>query len=130
MAQLTKNFSLEEMTVTNSGLPNVPNAEQLHFLQLLCEQVLQPIRDAYGKPIKVNSGFRSTEVNRSSHGVENSQHLKGQAADITCENNKELFDFIVKNKFVVDQIIDEKNYRWIHISFCPNANRNQILHIK
>jgi len=127
---MTKNFTLAEMCHTNSGLVNKPNETQHHYLRMLCEKVLQPIREAYGKPITVNSGFRTSAVNKAVGGVETSQHTKGQAADITCENNKELFDFIVKNKFTFDQLIDEKNYRWLHISYVPNGNRQQILHIK
>ena len=130
MKQLSKNFSLAEMIKTSSKSLNIPNAEQEHYLQLLCERCLQPIRDLYGKSITVNSGFRSILVNKEKGGVSNSQHLTGQAADITCEDNKALFDLIVKSKIEFDQLIDEKKYTWLHISYKPNANRKQILHLK
>lgn len=128
MTQLSKNFSLKEMTATNSGLPNVPNAEQLHYLTLLCEKVLEPLRYIYGKPIKVNSGFRSVEVNKAIGGAATSQHCKGQAADITAgskEENEKLFKILATRDF--DQLINEKNYSWIHVSFVPNGNRKQKL---
>lgn len=128
--QITKNFSLAEMTVTHSKFENNPNAEQLHYLTLLCERVLQPIRDLYGKSITVNSGFRSALVNKEIGGVPTSQHCRGMAADIRCENNKELFYLIVKSKIPFDQLLDEHNFQWLHISYNQNANRNQILHIK
>ena len=128
MTQLSKNFSLKEMTATNSGLPNVPNEDQLHYLTLLCEKVLEPLRYIYGMPIKVNSGFRSAEVNKAIGGAATSQHCKGQAADITAgskEENEKLFKILATRDF--DQLINEKNYSWIHVSFVPNGNRKQKL---
>ena len=128
MTQLSKNFSLKEMTATNSGLPNVPNDEQLHYLTLLCEKVLEPLRYIYGKPIKVNSGFRSADVNKAIGGAATSQHCKGQAADITAgskEENEKIFKILSTRDF--DQLINEKNYSWIHVSFVPNGNRKQKL---
>ena len=128
MTQLSKNFSLKEMTATNSGLPNVPNEDQLHYLTLLCEKVLEPLRYIYGRPIKVNSGFRSEDVNKAIGGAATSQHCKGQAADITAgskEENEKLFKILATRDF--DQLINEKNYSWIHVSFVPNGNRKQKL---
>jgi hypothetical protein len=128
MTQLTKNFSLEEMTVTKSNLKNEPTAEQIHYLTLLCENVLQPLRNIYGKSIKVNSGFRSDDVNKAIGGVATSQHCKGQAADITAgspEENEKLFNILASRPF--DQLINEHNFTWVHVSFVPNGNRNQKL---
>lgn len=129
MTQLTKNFSLSEMTVTDCGLENTPNEDQKHYLKLLCDKVLQPLSDKYGKPIRVNSGFRSYAVNlHANKGVDRpSQHMKGQAVDIDngYEENKVLFDILSKMDF--DQLINEDNFGWVHVSFNPNANRKQKL---
>lgn len=96
----------------------------------MVNNILQPIRDKYGKPITVTSGFRSPSVNRLVGGSANSQHCKGEAADIKCENNKELWDLIIdminNKKIVVGQLIDEKNLNWIHISLPNEKRKNQI----
>ncbi len=132
MMNLTKNFTLEELTVTNSGLDNTPNCEEIGRLRVLCEKVLQPLRELYGKPIIVNSGFRSQAVNKAVGGAKNSQHAFGEAADITGGNAKEneILYNLVKNNFIFDQLIDEHNFRWVHISYTTRyPNRNQVLKI-
>ena len=105
-------------------------------MQRLIEQLLDPIRAAWGGPITVNSGYRSPELNKKVGGVSNSQHLKGEAADITvgsAEDNKRLFDKIVElqkaGKIAFDQLIDESNYAWVHVSYRSGKNRDQILHL-
>jgi len=130
--KLTNNFTLAELTVTNSGLPNVPNSNEIAALKLLCENILQPLREKYGKPIKVNSGFRSAAVNKAVGGVASSQHVGGQAADITGGNkieNRILFD-LIRNHFTFDQVICEHDYTWIHVSYKKFGNRKQTLYIK
>ena len=128
--RLTKNFTLTELTKTNTGLPNEPNCEEVGRLRELCEKVLQPLRDLYGNPIIVNSGFRSQEVNRKVGGVPNSQHRYGEAVDITGGNKKEnevLFNLIFFN-LEFDQLIDERDFSWIHVSYTTRKpNRKQIL---
>ena len=133
--KLSKNFSLEEMCRSNTasvrGLPNVPNAEQVKNLQHLCENVLQPLRDHLGKPVVINSGFRSQAVNMAVGGAKNSQHTKGEAADIKCKDYpyaKEIYTWIMDNlKF--DQVILERKGKsvWVHISFRAGQNRQQAL---
>lgn len=128
---LSKNFTLKELTKTNTGLPNNPSDIEIERLRLLCEKVLQPLRDVFGAPIIVNSGYRSPAVNKAVGGVPTSQHMKGEAADITAgskERNKQLFEIL--KTMVTDQTIDEQNYTWIHVSYtiCKH-NRNQILHL-
>ena len=103
--------------------------------------MLQPIRSAWRKPIVVSSGFRSPLLNRIVNGAKRSDHLFGAAADIhtvsdTKEENKQLFDLIVQmindHKIEVRQLIDEKNYNWIHVSINNSMNlprNNQILHL-
>ena len=105
---------------------------ELNNLTYLVKEILQPIRDKYGKPITVTSGYRCPSVNRMVGGSANSQHVKGQAADIKCEDNKELWNLIVEmikeGDIVVGQLIDEKKLSWIHIS-TPDKKVNQILHL-
>ena len=92
--------------------------------------MLDPLREWYGKPVTVNSGYRCPQLNRMVGGAASSQHLKGEAADITAgskEENRKLFDYI-KSHLPFDQLIDEKNYSWVHVSYKRDGNnRKQIL---
>ena len=127
--KLSKNFSLSEFTRTSSSEDNTPNEEQIEAIRLLVEVILQPLRDLYGKPIRINSGFRSSAVNSAIGGADSSQHSKGEAVDITggsVEENQILFDLIVEN-FPFDQIIDEFGMRWVHVSYRKNRLRRQKL---
>ena len=98
----------------------------------LCEKVLQPARNLYAKQIHVTSGFRSFAVNKAVGGARHSQHLRGEAADITVkskEGNKILFE-LIRDNLCFDQLINEQNYSWIHVSYRSEAeNRNQVLHL-
>ena len=138
--QLTKNFTLEELvhsdTADAKGIDNTPTQEIIDNLKELAENVLQPIRDKWGKPLIINSGYRCKELNKAIGGVSTSQHQRGQAADIeagTNDDNKELFyiisDMIEDKEIVVDQLLDEARYSWIHVSYNKDKNRNQILHL-
>lgn len=128
--ELTKNFSLYEMTVTNSGIPNEPNGDEIENLKLLCENVLQPLRNLFGRPIKVTSGFRCEKVNRHIGGVASSEHVKGMAADLVCEDNKELFN-LIRGRFKFTQLIWERGTRmqpaWIHVSYDKDDLKCQVL---
>lgn len=133
MIYIPKYFSLRELTVTSVDVPNIPNFEQVWNLSLLCEKVLDPMRVMWKKPIHVNSGYRSPEVNKAIGGVQTSQHLSGMAADITAgdkESNRALFEMIIKSGLTFDQLIDEKGYAWLHISYKERDNRMQVLHLK
>jgi hypothetical protein len=134
-------FTIEELcaseTARRRGIDNRPSAAIAGKLQTLIEQLLDPIRAAWGAPITVNSGYRCPALNRAVGGVSTSQHLKGEAADITVgstADNKRLFDKIVAmqaaGRIAFDQLIDESGYKWIHISYRAGANRNQTLHLK
>jgi len=131
--KLSEHFTLVELTVTNCGLSNIPNQNAINSLKLLCEKVLEPARIIYGKPIKVNSGYRSLSVNKAIGGVQTSQHLKGEAADIDVGTENHILFDIIKNNFVFDQLIWEKgtkqNPEWIHVSYKSSGNRKQILHL-
>lgn len=132
-------FTIEELvkssTARRKGIPNLPNGEQKENLIALVDNVLDPLRKLWGKPIIVTSGFRCAKLNRAVGGVSKSQHTKGQAADIrTVENttmeNKRLFDVAMRSGLPFDQLIDEYGYNWIHISFNTKGNRKQVLHLK
>ena len=125
MKALGKYFTYNELTVTKSGLINVPNKEQEANLIKLVANILDPLRELYGKPIKVNSGFRSVAVNMAVNGANTSQHLKGMAVDLDCEDNKKLFE-LIRDYLTFDQLIDEQNYSWVHVSFNENKNRGEI----
>jgi len=128
--KLSENFTLKELTTTNTGLSNVPNADQVENLKQLVENVLQPLRDAYGMPIQVTSGFRSLSVNAKIGGAATSQHTKGQAVDIVCRDNAKAFH-IIRDMLPFDQLIWEKGNDmepdWVHVSFKESGNRWQVL---
>ena len=129
---ITKNFTLAELTRTSTGISNQPNKQETTALIKLCGKVLQPTRDLYGAAIYVNSGYRSYAVNRAVGGARNSQHMRGEAADITVhskERNKVLFE-LIRDNFSFDQLINERDFSWVHVSYkSEEENRKQILHL-
>ncbi|MDR0559126.1 MAG: peptidase M15 [Prevotellaceae bacterium] len=127
-----KHFKIEELVKTSTGLANVPDAKSVENLKYLVENLLDPVREQWGKQIVVNSGFRSPAVNLAVRGAKNSSHLRGEAADITAGSNAEnrkLFELIKNSGLVFDQLIDEQNYAWLHLSLSKTANRKQTLHL-
>lgn len=133
-----KFFTIRELTKSNEAkrnkISNIPNKKEEQNLIALVDNILDPLREAYGKPIIVTSGFRCDRLNKLVKGSKSSQHKLGQAADIrtiedTKEENKKLFDLIIELNLPFDQLIDEYNYDWVHVSYSPR-NRKQILHIK
>lgn len=130
--QLSKNFSLAELTVTSTGIPNIPNNSQLDNLYKLAN-LLELVRAALGNPIIVSSGLRVPEVNKAVKGAKNSQHLLGSAADFKCPkfgNTTKIVDTVKKSGIVYDQLILEYPSKgegsWVHISHAENP-RNQTL---
>lgn len=124
-----KYFTIDELTRSATarelGISNEPTPEVRENLIALVDNVLDPLREAFGKPIIVNSGYRCAELNKAVDGAPTSQHMRGEAADITTgtrEGNKWLFDYIRK-KLPFDQLINENNYSWIHVSYCENNRR-------
>jgi len=118
-------------TATRRNIDNNPNAEQLAAMKLVTAKVFQPVREWYGKPIRVNSFFRSPELNTRTGGSKTSQHCKGEAIDIdTSNDNKKLYDYI-RDNLEYDQLIwefgNESNPDWIHVSFSKNGNRKRQL---
>ena len=132
-----KYFTIEELCRSNTAkslnIDNTPPREIRENLEALTVHVLDVLRERYGKPVRVNSGYRSAELNDAIKGAANSQHLKGEAADITAgskEENKKLFKLIIQHG-VYDQLIDEKDYSWIHVSYKRDGkNRKQVLYVK
>ena len=132
--KLTAHFALAEFTRSESakrhGVSNEPTPEHLQNLIVLCEKVLEPIRIKFG-PINISSGYRSKTLNHYIGGSLNSQHCEAKAADIDMDgmgsvSNKEIFEYI-KNELEFDQLINEFNYGWVHVSYNLGKNRRQIL---
>jgi len=127
-----KHFTLAELIRTNRAIPNNPTElEKANIIELI-ENVLDPLREMYGKPIKVNSGYRSKLVNAAVGGAKNSDHLYGFAADITAGSkteNKKLFE-LIRDNFMFRQLINEYDYSWVHVSYNKNDNKKQLLIIK
>lgn len=127
-----KYFTLKELTATNRKIPNYPNETQIQNLQKLVKNVLDPLRELYGKPITVNSGFRSKALNTVVGGASTSEHLQGMAADITAgskSENKILFN-LIKDNFKFRQLINEKDFSWVHVSYNEKDLKQQILAVK
>lgn len=130
-----KYFTIKELckssTATQKGINNSPNSEIVNNLEQLVDNILDPLREAYGKPIIINSGYRCDALNKAVGGSKTSHHRLGLAADIIGKSkseNKKLFELAQKLKLPFDQLIDESNFSWIHISFSKKPRR-QILHL-
>lgn len=132
---LTKNFTLKEMyestTAIRLGIDNTPSDIVIKNLLLLCQKVLQPLREHMDESIKVSSGYRSSALNKKIGGSKSSQHCLGQAADISCgERTVEMYEYI-KNNLIFDQLIWEfgtdENPAWVHVSYSSTNNRKQCL---
>lgn len=133
---MAKYFTIGELCASDVAvekrIENTPDNTTIERMNALMEQCLDKVREMWGKPIGVNSGYRSAELNREVGGAKNSQHLRGEACDITTgtkENNRKLFDLIVASDIPFDQLIDESGYKWLHISYCKDYNRKQVLHL-
>lgn len=125
-----KHFTIKELcrstTASLLGIDNTPPASAVRSLQELVDKVLDPLREAWGGPIRVNSGYRCPELNKLVGGTPTSQHQRGEAADITVgtpARNRRLLDLIKRLDLPVDQCIDEKGCRWIHVSHRRGRNR-------
>ncbi len=126
-----KYFSIKELcastTATAKGIDNTPNAEQAVNMEILITKLLDPLREKWGAPIKVNSGFRSLALNKTVGGAKTSQHMKGQAADLNAGNkakNEQLYNLLLSSGLEFDQLIDESNFTWLHVSYNEGSNRN------
>ena len=135
--KLSEHLDLSEVIRSDSakrnGISNMPTNEHIANFMLLAEKIFEPIREHFGVPIRISSGYRSKELNAKIGGSATSQHCKGQAIDIdmdgTSLTNKQIFDYI-KDNLPFDQLIwefgNEDNPDWVHVSYVPNG-RKQIL---
>ena len=134
---ITMHFTIEELcasqTAKAKGISNTPNMQQMINLVYLTAYVLEPLRVAMGEPIKIGSGFRCQQLNKAVGGVTNSQHMKGQAADICVDGDikkgKKWFAYI-RDHLPFDQLIWERNPKtgnyWVHVSFIyPDFGKNR-----
>jgi len=135
---LSANFTLKELTksdtATRLGIDNTPDDATIENLKLLCEMVLQPVREHFGKSVTVNSGYRSPESNAAVGGSKTSDHCKGQAADIEIDGlpNPELAQWIMDNLDYTQLILEfytqgQPNSGWVHVSYDPNNLKKQEL---
>ena len=133
---ITMHFTIEELyaskTAKDKGINNKPSVREMVNLVYLAAYVLEPLRKAMGEPIKIGSGFRCQELNKKVGGVYNSQHLKGQAADIDIQGDmafgRKIFDYI-RDHLPFDQLIWEHSKSgtyWVHVSFVyPDFGKNR-----
>lgn len=137
--KLSYNLKLSEVTKSQTairrGILNVPSPDHLNNLEQIALNIFQPIRDHFGTPIGISSGYRSGKLNRAIGGSARSQHSKGQALDIDGHiyglvDNHSIFNFI-KNNLEFDQLIaefkDGDDIAWVHVSYVSDKNRNQVL---
>ena len=131
-----KYFTMKELTKSSMadklGIDNTPTTEVSVALSNLVTHVLDPLREMYGKPITVNSGYRCPQLNAAVGGAKTSQHMRGDAADITAgskEENKKLFE-LIRERLPFDQLLNESDYSWVHVSYVsPEKNRKQTLNL-
>jgi hypothetical protein len=128
--KLTQHFTLEEFTYSETAkrknIDNTPSPNAIANIKALCEEVLEPAREEYGRAMIISSGYRSEQLNKAVGGAKTSQHMTGCAADIVCSEPRRLFDIIKANgKF--DQLLWEHagKTQWIHISYKPNGKNRQ-----
>lgn len=136
--RISKNFTLDELlysdTAKQKGIINAPGVDEVCALCALVHNVLQPLRDAMREPIKIGSGYRCTRLNKAVGGVANSQHTKGQAADLCIDGDmakgRKWFEWI-KTHCDFDQLIWEHNAKgsyWVHVSYrADGKNRKQVI---
>jgi len=135
---LSANFTLKELTRSDTAdrldIDNTPNEEQIESLRLLCENILQPVRDHFGKPVKISSGFRCSALNQATGGSSNSDHCRGQACDFEIDgvSNPDLAQWIADNLKYTQLILEfytqgQPNSGWVHASFNPDNLKCQEL---
>jgi zinc D-Ala-D-Ala carboxypeptidase len=133
--KISKDLTLAEVSKSNTaiklGIDNDPKGEHLNNMIHTANAIFQPMREHFGKPIFVSSGYRSPELNKAIGGASNSQHCKGEALDIDNDaveypTNKDIFEYI-KNHLDFDQLIWEFDGAWVHVSYNKDKNRKQVL---
>jgi zinc D-Ala-D-Ala carboxypeptidase len=138
--KISKHISLEEATISTTAvklkIDNTPSKLILEKMQLVAEKCFEPLREWYGKPIRVNSFYRCDALNKAVGGSATSQHAKGEAIDLSAGSkteNKKLFDWLKENvEFcqLIHEYGDKTGPDWVHISYSEGKNKKQILYIK
>ena len=133
---ITFEEATQSPTALRLGIKNIPNVIEIEAMKLVAEMCFEPLREWYGKPIKINSFFRCEALNSAVGGAKTSQHSKGEAIDMSAgskEENKKLFDWCKEN-LMFDQLLweygDDSGPAWVHISYKKENNRNQIVIVK
>ncbi|WP_289747134.1 D-Ala-D-Ala carboxypeptidase family metallohydrolase [Paramuribaculum intestinale] len=131
-----KYFSFQEFerseTAYRHGIDNTAPESARKNIAALVDKVLDPLREAWGKPITVTSGYRCAALNKAVGGSATSHHCKGMAADLTTGNrveNRRIFQLIIDMGLPFTQLIDEKNFSWVHVSFDPEDVKRQVLRL-
>ena len=133
--KLSENFSRAEIEHSNTakrlGISNEMSEKHLGNMQRLIDNLIQPLRDGIG-PIRISSGYRSPKLNKAIGGSTRSQHSKAEALDLQYwsggkMNNKVIYDWILDSGLEFDQMINEFDFSWIHVSLKKNSNRRQVL---
>ena len=133
--KISEHLSLSEVIRSESakrnGISNMPTAEHIENFKILATKVFEPIREHFGVPIRISSGYRSKELNKCVNGSATSQHSSGEAIDIDQDQttiiNKQVFEYI-KDNLAFDQLINEFNYAWVHVSYKANGKqRGEVL---
>ncbi len=137
---ISKHISYSEATHSNTakakGIDNTPNEVQLAAMKLVAEKCFEPLREWYGKPIRINSFFRNEQTNKAVKGSKTSDHVKGMAIDLDAGSNSEnlkLFNWLKDNvefKQLIHEYGDKSGPEWVHISYDPKDLRTQLLYIK
>lgn len=129
-----KYFSFQEMersdTAVRYAIDNSIPENLKNNVARLVDNVLDPLREAWGRPLAVSSGYRCPTLNRAVGGSATSHHMKGMAADITTGNkvdNRRLFQLIINLKLPFTQLIDERDFSWVHVSYDPENVKRQVL---
>jgi zinc D-Ala-D-Ala carboxypeptidase len=140
MQMISKHITVKEATqsatATRLKINNTPSAEVLANMKLVAEKCFEPLRDWYGKPITINSFYRSPALNKAVKGAKNSDHVKGMAIDLDAGSNSEnlkLFNWLKDNveyKQLIHEYGDKSGPEWVHISYDSKDLRTQLLYIK
>ena len=128
--KLSEHLELSEVIRSESakrnGISNMPTPDHIENFKILATKVFEPIREHFGVPIRISSGYRSSALNKCVGGSETSQHSSGEAIDIdqdqTTITNKQVFQYI-KDNLAFDQLINEFNYAWVHVSYKANGKQ-------
>lgn len=134
--KISEHITFDEATISHTAIrlriDNTPTAEIIENMKLVAVKCFEPLRKWYGKPIKINSFYRSVLLNKAIGGSPTSDHVKGCSIDLTGgskDENKKIYDWCKAN-LIFDQLINEYDYTWVHISFKKGMNRNQSFDIK